>query len=86
MRVRFFKSGYCTSHSKVVDPRTSFVEIPFSAVWALIDLPDGGFAMVDTGYTEHFITATKPFPDRFYRWITLLLLRTKMKDYRFLKL
>jgi hypothetical protein len=43
MMVRFFKSGYCTSHSKVVDPRTSFVEIPFSAVWALIDLPDGGF-------------------------------------------
>lgn len=70
MRVRFFKSGFCTSHSKVVDPRTSFVEIPFAAVWALIDLPDGGFAMVDTGYSEHFITATNPFPDRFYRWIT----------------
>jgi len=46
------------------------VEIPFAAVWALIDLPDGGFAMVDTGYSEHFITATNPFPDRFYRWIT----------------
>lgn len=70
MRVRFFKSGFCTSHSKLVDPRTSFVEIPFAAVWVLIDLPDGGFAMVDTGYSEHFITATNPFPDRFYRWIT----------------
>lgn len=75
MRVRFFKSGFCTSHSKVVDPRTSFVEIPFAAVWALIDLPDGGFAMVDTGYSEHFITATNPFPDRFYRWITPIHLK-----------
>lgn len=70
MSVRFFKSGYCTSHSKVVDPRTSFREIPFAAVWALIDLPSGDYAMVDTGYAPHFITATKPFPDRFYRWIT----------------
>lgn len=70
MRVRFFQSGYCTSHSKVVDPRTPFVEIPFAAVWVLMDLPDGGYAMVDTGYTEHFITATQPFPDRLYRWIT----------------
>lgn len=75
MRVRFFKSGFCTSHSKVVDPRTSFVEIPFAAVWALIDLPDGGFAMVDTGYSEHFITATNPFPDRLYRWITPIHLK-----------
>ena len=75
MRVRFFKSGFCTSHSKVVDPRTSFVEIPFAAVWALIDLPDGGFAMVDTGYSEHFMTATNPFPDRLYRWITPIQLQ-----------
>ncbi len=75
MNVRFFKSGYCTSHSKVVDPRTPFREIPFAAVWALIDLPTGGYAMVDTGYTQHFIEATKPFPDRLYRWITPIKLQ-----------
>lgn len=75
MRVRFFQSGFCTSHSKVVDPRTAFTEIPFAAVWALIDLPSGGYAMVDTGYSHHFHTATQPFPDRFYRWITPVFLK-----------
>jgi len=85
MRVRFFKSGHCTSHSKVIDRRTSFTEIPFAAIWALIDLPSGGYAMVDTGYSKHFITATQPFPDRFYRWITPIFLKDEETPLAILK-
>lgn len=70
MKVRFFQSGFCTSHSKVIDPRTKFKKIKFAAIWALIDLPSGGYAMFDTGYAKHFLTATERFPDRLYRWIT----------------
>jgi glyoxylase-like metal-dependent hydrolase (beta-lactamase superfamily II) len=77
MNVRFFQSGYCTSHSKVIDPRTAFTKIQFAAIWALIDLPSGGYAMVDTGYSNHFLTATKPFPDRIYRWVTPMFLKTE---------
>lgn len=70
MRIRYFKSGYCEAHEKAIDPRKPISTIEFAAIWALFDLESGGYAMYDTGYSEHFNTATQPFPDRFYRWIT----------------
>jgi glyoxylase-like metal-dependent hydrolase (beta-lactamase superfamily II) len=42
----------------------------FPALCALIRHPTLGNWLFDTGYGDHFHTATNPFPERFYRWMT----------------
>jgi glyoxylase-like metal-dependent hydrolase (beta-lactamase superfamily II) len=68
--VHLFASGYCEAHANVVNPQESFRKTSFHAVWALFDLPDVGFVLFDTGYASYFHTATDPFPQRLYRWVT----------------
>jgi glyoxylase-like metal-dependent hydrolase (beta-lactamase superfamily II) len=71
----FFASGYCESHGKVANPKFGKGTEKFYATWALIYLPETGYVLFDTGYTEHFQTATAPFPDRFYRWMTPVFIK-----------
>jgi glyoxylase-like metal-dependent hydrolase (beta-lactamase superfamily II) len=42
----------------------------FPALSALMIHPTHGPILFDTGYAEHFHTATGPFPERLYRWTT----------------
>lgn len=42
----------------------------FPSVCALLRHPRFGPVLYDTGYAERFFTATDPFPERFYRWLT----------------
>lgn len=44
--------------------------VDFPALVALILHPTAGPILYDTGYAERFETATEPFPERFYRWLT----------------
>jgi glyoxylase-like metal-dependent hydrolase (beta-lactamase superfamily II) len=44
--------------------------ITFPALSALLLHPTRGPVLYDTGYAEHFRTATQPFPERLYRWLT----------------
>ncbi len=39
----------------------------FPALCGLIQHPTRGWILFDTGYAEHFFTATESFPERFYR-------------------
>jgi glyoxylase-like metal-dependent hydrolase (beta-lactamase superfamily II) len=44
--------------------------IDFPALAALLIHPSAGPILYDTGYAESFRSATDPFPERFYRWLT----------------
>lgn len=75
--VEFFSSGYCISHANIVNPISGNGKSHFHAVWALLHHPELGYLMFDTGYTKLFDKATKPFPERFYRWLTPCILNEK---------
>jgi len=64
------KVGSC-SHPECVAMRGgSFRSIEFPALVALIDHPEQGLMLYDTGYSEHFFEATRSFPEAFYRKVT----------------
>jgi len=46
----------------------------FPALCGLLQHPTRGWILFDTGYSNHFIEATRQFPERMYRWITPLSL------------
>jgi len=69
-QLRFFASGYCKSHYRMVHPGSGRGKVDFYATWCLVDIPGTGYVMFDTGYSERFSKATQKFPGRFYRWIT----------------
>lgn len=69
-KVRFFSGGYCTANSKHVFPAEKPERIRFYAIWALIQHPELGNILFDTGYHKRFFEATRRFPDRIYRWVT----------------
>lgn len=48
----------------------------FPALAALIVHPDEGPILFDTGYDPAFFTATRPFPERLYRWATPVTLES----------
>jgi glyoxylase-like metal-dependent hydrolase (beta-lactamase superfamily II) len=69
MKVHFFSAGFCSadnSHTYKNAPKGKTV---FPAFWALIQHPELGNIVFDTGYSEHFFNATKNFPNRIYRWV-----------------
>lgn len=75
MTIQFFASGYCEAHERIVDPKNGQGKCSFYAVWALIDIPQIGFILFDTGYSPEFFEATQSFPERFYRWATPMVLK-----------
>ncbi|MFN6077221.1 MAG: MBL fold metallo-hydrolase, partial [Fluviicola sp.] len=69
MKVHFFSAGFCSadnSHTYKNAPKGKTV---FPAFCALIQHPELGNIVFDTGYSEHFFNATKNFPNRIYRWV-----------------
>ncbi len=75
IELTFFSSGYCTANQKIVNPTKGSKHIKFYAVWSLLNIPDIGYVIFDTGYSRQFFNATKTFPDKLYRWATPVFLR-----------
>ncbi|TCS96858.1 MBL fold metallo-hydrolase [Hazenella coriacea] len=67
--------GACTHPEKVVNPTSSFKNRVFPALFALIEHPDYGPVLFDTGYASRFFTETNPFPYRIYRMITPVMVQ-----------
>ena len=70
LSLNFYASGYCSAHASVVNPKEGKGKTTFYAVWAILNIPNIGYVLFDTGYSEAFEKATNPFPDRLYRWAT----------------
>ncbi len=83
--ISFFASGFCEAHEKVVNPKKGFGKISFYAVWALIEVPNLGYMLFDTGYSHHFEKATQRFPGKLYRIATPVKLKTEESAVEILK-
>ncbi len=67
---RLLAAGSC-KHPQVMSIRDgSLRAVDYPALPALIIHPIAGPILFDTGYDPAFLTATNPFPERFYRWLT----------------
>ena len=63
-------AGSC-KHPQVMTVRDgSLRPAIYPALPMLIVHPSEGPMLFDTGYDPAFLTATQPFPERFYRWLT----------------
>jgi glyoxylase-like metal-dependent hydrolase (beta-lactamase superfamily II) len=67
--VCFLNAGSCTQWGYLAGRKTRRL-VDFPAVFVHLDHPVHGQALIDTGYSPHFRDATRPFPQRFYRWLT----------------
>ncbi len=68
--VRALRVGHCL-HPQIMSIRDgSLRPTVFPALAMLLLHPDEGPILFDTGYDPAFFAATRPFPERFYRWLT----------------
>ncbi|MCB0350022.1 MAG: MBL fold metallo-hydrolase [Bdellovibrionales bacterium] len=86
VNISFLKSGHCFHPEFVSKKGGSFQSVMFPATVALIEHPRYGVLLFDTGYSEHFFTATKKFPEKLYRMVTPVelnqteILRNQLKE------
>lgn len=66
--VKFFEAGYCSQFGFLTGVRTWKVQ-RFYAVFVYFEHPTHGPCLFDTGYSEHFHSATRRFPERLFRYL-----------------
>lgn len=70
IRFHLLQAGHC-SHPECVAMRGGrWASLRFPALCGVIEHPQRGVILFDTGYSPHFFDATDPFPERAYRWVT----------------
>lgn len=67
---RWLARGSCRHPEAMTIRGGSLCAVDFPALVGVIDHPERGTFLFDTGYDPAFLTATTPFPERFYRWTT----------------
>ena len=77
LSIKLFASGFCVAESSIANPQHARGKTKFYAVWALLHIPNIGYILFDTGYSNQFRIATESFPDRLYRWITPVTIDNK---------
>lgn len=68
--LRMLSTGWTTHGLHLAQQGAPRVRTDFHASFALIEHPEHGPVLFDTGYTPRFEEVTQPFPERFYRWAT----------------
>ncbi|WP_288456037.1 MBL fold metallo-hydrolase [uncultured Sphingomonas sp.] len=68
--VRAFRVGHCRHPQAMTIRGGRWAPVDFPALAFLIRHPDEGAILFDTGYDPAFLAATRPFPERLYRWAT----------------
>ncbi|HWW61128.1 MAG TPA: hypothetical protein VN181_07165, partial [Thermoanaerobaculia bacterium] len=68
-RVRFFNAGDCSQFGYLAASSTRGLT-KFRNVFVHLEHPVHGSSVIDAGYGPHFFDATKPMPQRLYRWTT----------------
>lgn len=70
LKLRILEAGSCVHPQHVVLQNRRFTPLRFPALYAVLEHPKHGLCLFDTGYSQHFVEATRPFPERLYAWIT----------------
>jgi glyoxylase-like metal-dependent hydrolase (beta-lactamase superfamily II) len=69
-RLELLEVGHCVHPEHVVLRNRRFSPLRFPAIVGVIHHPTEGPILFDTGYSQRFVEATRPFPERFYAWVT----------------
>jgi len=67
--------GHCVNPEHIVLRTPTFRSMRFPALVGLIEHPNMGPILYDTGYSPRFLEATRPFPERFHAWVTPVSIR-----------
>jgi len=67
---RWLERGSCRHPEVMTITGGSLCAVDFPSLVGVIAHPTRGIFLFDTGYDPAFIEATKPFPERLYRWTT----------------
>lgn len=67
---RWLERGSCRHPEAMTLRGGSLCPVDFPALVGVIEHPSRGLFLFDTGYDPAFIEATRPFPERLYRWTT----------------
>lgn len=70
IRFHLLKAGHCTHPECLAMRGGRWSSLRFPALCGVLEHPQRGVVLFDTGYSPHFMEATRPFPERAYRWIT----------------
>ncbi len=70
LQLSLLKVGSCRHLECLALKGGRLAAVEFPSLAALIRHPTVGPILFDTGYAEHFYSATQPFPERLYRWVT----------------
>lgn len=67
VRLTILRAGWCQHLECMADRGGRLAPVRFPALCGLIEHPDHGWVLYDTGYAEHFFHATRALPERLYR-------------------
>ncbi|QZH75242.1 MAG: MBL fold metallo-hydrolase [Erythrobacter sp.] len=67
---RWIARGSCRHPEAMTISGGSLCPATFPALVGVIAHPERGIFLFDTGYDPAFLAATRPFPERLYRWTT----------------
>ncbi len=69
-KIKLLKVGHCTHPQAIVMRGGKWKKQIFPALVGLIDHPQQGYILFDTGYSPNFMRETKNFPECLYRYLT----------------
>jgi glyoxylase-like metal-dependent hydrolase (beta-lactamase superfamily II) len=78
-------AGYCTSKASHAVKGDPGAEIQFGALFGLIEHPEKGWILFDTGYTNRFFEATRKYPNKLYAKITKVYLKPEEEASEFIQ-
>lgn len=70
LKLRVLEAGSCVHPEHIVLQNHRLTPLRFPALYAVLEHPSNGLCLFDTGYSSHFVEATRPFPERLYAWVT----------------
>ncbi|WEN16357.1 MBL fold metallo-hydrolase [Rhodanobacter sp. AS-Z3] len=73
---RIYEAGHCTHPECATRRGAPLASIRYPALAFLLQHPQQGSILFDTGYSEHFLAATRHLPERLYRAVTPVHLRS----------
>ncbi|KFN50593.1 MBL fold metallo-hydrolase [Arenimonas composti] len=73
---KIYEAGFCRHPERATRAGAPLAACEFPALVFRLTHPRHGHLLFDTGYSRHFFRATDGFPERLYRWVTPVHLRT----------
>ncbi|PIQ24080.1 MBL fold metallo-hydrolase [bacterium (Candidatus Blackallbacteria) CG17_big_fil_post_rev_8_21_14_2_50_48_46] len=75
LKLSLLKGGYCTHRKNMVLRGASSETCQFPSMFALIEHPQQGYLLFDTGYSTRFFEETRTYPAKLYAQLTPVFLK-----------